>query len=223
MKRTCCLVLMAFWGLVGSMQSAHCQEQKNPPEGIPSNHASTDYRWDISLDAYRLKGASGMNPFFTLRYAPNPRGAFRWSIGDISWLSEKDARGADSSGILPADAEFWLHRRVFNIITSFGYEFRRNLKMGQLLYGVDAWLYWNNNYQYSAPETWATIVDLSLGPFWGYKYQINKRFSASVETCMVFSYQWQKSRNQKSGYNYRTRDIGIEPNYISRLNFTFHF
>lgn len=223
MKRTCYLVVMALFGLVVSKQSAHCQEQKKPPEKIPNNHASTDYRWDISLDAYRFRAAPAMSPFFTLRYAPNPRGAFRWSIGNISWLSEKSAKGADSSGTLPADAEFWLHRRVFNIVTSFGYEFRRNLKMGQLLYGVDAWLYWNNNYQYSPPETWTTIVELSLGPFCGYKYQLNKRFSASVETCMVFSYEWQKSRNQKGRYNYRDRHIGIEPNYISRLNFTFHF
>ena len=223
MKRTCCLLALALFGLVVSKQSAHCQEQKKPPEGIYNNHSSTDYRWDISLDAYRFRTASGVNPFFTLKHAPNPRGAFRWSIGNISWLSEKNARGADSSGILPADAEFWLHRRIFNIVTSFGYEFRRNLKIGQLLYGVDAWLYWNNNYQYSSPETWTTIVDLSLGPFCGYKYQINKRFSASVETCMAFSYQWQKSRNQRGEYNYRDRHIGIESNYISRLNFTFHF
>lgn len=223
MKRTCYSLVMALFGLVVSMQSAHCQEQKKPPERVAKNHSSTDYRWDISLDAHRFRAAPTMSPFFTLRYAPNPRGAFRWSIGNISWSSDKSARGADSSGVLSADAEFWLHRRVFNVITSFGYEFRRNLKMGQLLYGVDAWLYWNNNYQYSSPETWTTIVDLSLGPFCGYKYQLNKRFSASVETCMAFSYEWQKSRNQKGGYNYRDRQIGIEPNYISRLNFTFHF
>lgn len=42
--------------------------------------------------------------------------------------------------------------------------------MGQLLYGVDAWLYWNNSYQYSSPETWATIVDLWV---WGHFADIN--------------------------------------------------
>jgi len=214
---------MVLLELIGLMQSAHCQEQKKPPEGIPSNHASTDYRWDISLDAYRLKGASGMNPFFTLRYAPNPRGAFRWSIGDISWLSEKDARGADSSGILPADAEFWLHRRVFNIVTSFGYEFRRNLKLGQLLSGVDAWLYWNNNYQYSSPETWTTIVDLSLGPFCGYKYQINKRLSASVESNIYIHHRWSKGKTLDGEVTSKSRRFGFALSPISKLNFTFHF
>lgn len=222
MKNTCYLVVMTFLGLIGSMQRAHCQEQKKPPEGVFNNHASTDYRWDVSLDAFRLKDPP-MTPFFTLRYSPNMRGAYRWSITGFNWGGEDSAKSADSAGILTPNAPFELHSRRFTIGTLFGYEIRRNLKKGQLFYGADVWFYWDNGYKNAASWPRTSQQNLGLDPFCGYKYQLTKRFSASVESCMIFSYKWQSVGDKKHGFSSRSRHFNIEPKPISKLNFTFHF
>jgi hypothetical protein len=221
MKRTCHLVVMALLGLVGLMQSARCQEQKKPPEGRVNDHASTDYRWDISLDAYRLVAAQQL--FVTLRYSPNNRGAFRVTISRLNWFAKNDASKVDSGGGYSETFDDRHEMQNFSTAFIIGYELRRNLRVGQVFYGADVTADWDNNYKNTTGILPSSSFLIAVAPFCGYKYQFSKRFSISVESNLYTDCRWSKTKTTDGEVISKGQLFGFALGPINKLNFTFHF
>lgn len=222
MKNTCYLVVMAFLGLVGSMQSAHCQEQKKPPEGISNNHAGTDYRWDVSLDAFRMIAASQVH--VTLRYAPKKgRGAFRATINTLSWFADKGASKISSDSGYSETFDSRSEMQSFSTSFGIGYEWRRNLRVGQFFHGVDTEIDWFNNYKNTTGILPSSSLAVAVAPFCGYKYQISRRLSASVESNLYIHHRWSKDKSLDGEVTSKSRHFGFGLGPVNKLNFTFHF
>jgi len=222
MKRACYLVVIAFLGLVGLKQRAHCQEQKKPPEGVSNNHASTDYRWDVSLDAFRMIAASQAH--VTLRYAPiKGRGAFRATISTLSWFADKDASKMSSDSGYSATFDSRHEMQSFSTSFGIGYEWRRNLRVGQFFHGVDMEIDWHNNYKNTTGILPSSSLAVAVAPFCGYKYQISKRLSASVESNLYINHRWSKGKSLDGEVTSKSHRYGFALSPISKLNFTFHF
>lgn len=222
MKRTCYLVVMSLLGLVGLVQSAHCQEQKKPPEGVSKNHSSTGYKWDVSLDVFRMIAASQAH--VTLRYAPkNGRGAFRGTINTLNWFADKGASKMSSDSGYSETFDSRSEMQSFSTSFGIGYEWRRNLRIGQFFHGVDAEIDWFNNYKSTTGILPSSSLAVGVAPFCGYKYQISKRLSASLESSLYINQRWSKGKSLDGEVTSKGHRFGFALNPISKLNFTFHF
>lgn len=221
MKRTCYLLGMALFGLVWTTQSALGQEQKKPPEEM-TNHSSTGYKWDVSLNVYRLIAASQAH--VTVRYAPkNGRGAFRGTINTLNWFADKDASKISSDSGYSETFESRSEMQSFSTSFGIGYEWRRNLRVGQFFHGVDTEIDWHNNYKNTTGILPSSSLAVAVAPFCGYKYQISKRLSASVESYLYIDHRWSKGKSLDGEVTSKGHRFGFALNPISKLNFTFHF
>jgi hypothetical protein len=184
------------------------------------NDLVNTYQWDVSLDLYRLLRFN--NPVVMVRYAPNDRGAYRFSIGD-------DTGGRRFRQFF--DNQLAVDEKTRGFLISSGYEWHKNRNRHQLYYGADLEL----GHQYVKQKIFVSTTgefapsssyQINGYAFVGIKYRITKELSLSMEGAIRpgYSLHLLKSIDGTGSKNFgvgHTFNLGIIP--INHLNISYHF
>ena len=194
-----------------------CAQQSRKAKPVSRIDSASHVRpWDVSMDLYRLIKGGPMT--FTLRRMAKGNGAYRLALyGGIGKTKHKDMNTIDSS---------LATERNWNIGVALGYEWQKNVKKHQLIYGVDLRYTHSSNYSGTVGNFYGeTLIHMAfLESFIGFKYRLRPELSISAEvSCgpsMHYISNWNLTAHQRTGFS-RTFGFGIDP--FRLINLSYHF
>ncbi|MGN7889455.1 hypothetical protein [Dyadobacter sp. 22481] len=188
-------------------------------EGTKDEKKVPSYKSDISLDLYQLFSNGKANVMF--RYGTWEKGALRIQLGS-SYLSNRENNSSKFDTIPdPPNSKF--KYKTGDIDVRIGYEFHKSVNKHQIFYGSDIGYthYFANNSQVNNGVIRNNSI--SITPFFGLKYRILPRLSASMEMALSLNYYVQSAFSHQNVKLAEDNELSLSFFPLRFLNVSYHF
>lgn len=181
------------------------------------------YKWDVSLDTYRLFRNGGATVFF--KYSSNKKGAFRMAIED----GGANRSTFETTGLDTISIKGNIIRHTTNIGIVTGYEWRKSIGRHSLYCGGDISFIFRSSrtkyINYTIPQFLPSRdYVINLIPFIGLKYQLFDRLSLSSEANINLGYNVRNILTpDRRDIESSAKTLGVGFNPLRLINLSYHF
>ncbi|MHA4739631.1 hypothetical protein [Dyadobacter sp. MSC1_007] len=183
------------------------------------DNTGKSYKYDISLDLYQLFLNGKANVMY--RYGSWEKGAFRVQLGASNWGRRENNSSKFDTIPDPSGSKF-IYKSGY-IDFKVGYEFHKSINKHQIFYGSDIGYshYFANNNQINNGVLRNNTI--SLSPFFGLKYRILPRLSASIELALSLDYYVQRAFSHQDVQLSEDKQLSVSFIPLRFLNVSYHF